>query len=152
VASLVVEGEEIGLMGEIHPLVREAFGLGLDLETPVVAAELDLDKLLVIAPSRVQVKPIPTQPPVYRDIAVVVPDDTTSADVEKVIWTSGGELLESVRLFDVYRGDSIGAGNKSLAYALVFQSTDETLNDKRVNTLQKKIVGELEKAGAKLRS
>ncbi len=152
VASLVVEGEQIGLMGEVHPLVREAFGLGLDLETPVVAAELDLDKLLAIAPSRVQVKPIPTQPPVYRDIAVVVPDDTTSAEVEEVIWNSGGDLLESVRLFDVYRGDSIGVGNKSLAYALVFQSTDETLNDKKVNTLQKKIVGELERAGAKLRS
>lgn len=152
VAEVLIDGHSIGVMGEVHPLVRQSYGLGLDLENPVVAAEFDLDTLLSIMPSRVRVAPVPTQPPAYRDIAVVVPESTTSTQVEDVIWANGGEYLNSVRLFDVYRGKNIGSGNKSMAYALVFQAHDETLSDKYVNKVQKKIISALEDAGASLRS
>ncbi|NDJ86754.1 MAG: phenylalanine--tRNA ligase subunit beta [Chloroflexi bacterium] len=152
VATLLIGDEPVGLLGEVHPLVREAFGLGLDLEKPVLAAELDLDRVLTMVPAEYVVQSIPTQPPAYRDIAVVVSADRRSASVEALIWGSGGELLREVRLFDVYQGDPIPEGQKSLAYALTFQSETETLTDKAVNKLQKKIIKTLEDSGAKLRA
>ena len=152
VAEVMISKTSIGFIGEVHPLVREAYGLGLDLNTPVVAAELDLDALLDIAPPRVVVEEIPNQPPSYRDLAVVVPNNTLASEVEDVIWQSGGDLLQAVDLFDVYRGGSVEDGHKSLAYSLVFQSTAETLTDKKLNKVQQKIVKALEKSGGKLRA
>lgn len=152
VARLCVDGYDVGVLGEVHPLVREAFGLGLDLDTPVLAAELNFDTLLERIPEAHQVVPIPTTPPVYRDIALVVEDERPAADIESLIWQFGGDLLRSVTLFDVYSGDPIPAGQKSLAYALVFQSDTETLSDKKVNKVFKKIVSSLEAEGATLRS
>ena len=152
VAEVVIGKTSVGYIGEVHPLVREAYGLGLDLNKPVVAAELDLDALLHIAPPRVVVEDIPTQPASYRDLAVVVPNNTLASEVEDVIWHSGGDLLQTVELFDVYRGGSVEEGHKSLAYSLVFQSTEETLTDKKVDKVQQKIVKALAKAGGKLRA
>jgi phenylalanyl-tRNA synthetase beta chain len=151
-AVLQIRGEAIGIVGEVHPLVREAFGLELDLKAPILAAELDLDRLLALVPDDYAVRSLPLQPPAYRDIAVVVPESATAAELEAIIWQSGGELLREVRLFDVYRGPSIAEGHKSLAYALTFQTDEQTLTDKAVNDLQRKIVTALEKAGAKLRA
>jgi phenylalanyl-tRNA synthetase beta chain len=152
VAQLMIGGQEIGVLGEVHPLVREAFGLGLDLEWPVLAAEIDLERLLAYIEHTYQIVPIPTHPPVYRDIAVVVPAARPSSEVEAVIWQSGGELLREVNLFDVYSGDPIPAGHKSLAYSMIFIPEGETLTDKQVNKIQKKIVDALAKTGAELRA
>lgn len=152
VAEVLIGKTSLGYIGEVHPLVREAYGLGLDLNAPVIAAELDLDALIHISPPRVVVEEIPTQPASYRDLAVVVPASTLASEVEDVIWRSGGNLLQKVELFDVYTGGSVEEGHRSLAYSLVFQSTTETLTDKAVNKVQKKIVKAIEKAGGKLRA
>ncbi len=152
VATLIVKGEPVGILGEVHPVVREAFGLGLDLKKPVLAAEINLAMLMALIPIDHAVIPIPEQPPAYRDLAVVVDERRPAAEIEAIIWSAGGNLLREVQLFDVYRGESIDTGKKSLAYALTFQSGTETLNDKKVNKLQKKIISKLEKSGASLRA
>lgn len=152
VADLSINGEICGTFGQVHPLVAEAFGLGLDLQKPVLAAEIDLEKLLAHTLENYKVQAIPLQPPVYRDIAVVVDKTRLSADVENLIWQSGGDLLRGVRLFDVYEGQPIAEDQKSLAYALTFQSDHETLNDKAVNKIHREIVNFLEQHGAKLRA
>ncbi|MCB9437427.1 MAG: phenylalanine--tRNA ligase subunit beta [Anaerolineales bacterium] len=152
VAMLKINDEPVGVFGQVHPLVCDAFGLGLDLQKPVLAAELDLDRVLAYTSETFALQHIPLHPPVYRDVAVVVDEDRTAAEIADLIWQSGGELLREVRLFDVYRGQPIAEGQKSLAYALTFQTDIETLNDKAVNRIQKDIVNHLEAHGAKLRA
>ncbi len=151
-ALLKINGKEVGVIGEVHPLVREAFGLGMDLKKPVLAAELDLDVLLSFVPADHTVQALPQLPPAYRDIAVVVSESTQAADLENIIWQSGGKVLKEVKLFDVYRGQPIPEGQKSLAYSLTFQTDSQTLTDKAVNGIQQQIIRALEKAGAKLRA
>lgn len=153
VAKLVIEGQEIGVFGEVHPLVREAYGLELDLARPVLAGEFDLDALLAHSDAMHDIQAIITQPAVYQDMSLVVAEKTPAADIEKVIWETGGDLLVDVRLFDVYRGESIPDGHKSLAYSLTYQHPEETLTDKQVSKIHNKIVKAVEKSvGAKLRA
>ena len=119
---------------------------------PVMIAELDMDALIKATPDLYGVEALPTAPPVLEDIALVVPNSTSASEVELIIRKAGGNLLRDVKLFDVYTGDSIEAGHKSLAYALTYQG-DETLSDKKIKKLRKKIIGAAEhQLGAKLRS
>ncbi len=149
-ACVKVNGAEIGTMGELHPLVREAFDLP---DQPVLIAELDLSALIEAVPGPHCIRPVSSYPAVYQDIAIVVDESIPAAEVETVIREAGGWLLRSVRLFDVYRGGQIGAGKKSLAYALTFQADDKTLRDKDVDRIREKIVKTLEsKLGARLRA
>jgi phenylalanyl-tRNA synthetase beta chain len=150
-AELRVDGQPVGVFGELHPLVARSFGL---TAAPVLAAEFDLDALLAQARyARFSLKPLPVTPPVYQDIALVVKDQTTAAEVEAVIWKAGGDLLKGVRLFDVYAGDPIPAGHKSLAYSLTYQTDDKTLTDKEVAKVHQKIVRAAEsQLGAQLRA
>lgn len=152
-AHLIVYGENVGVFGEVHPLVREAFGLGLDLSRPVLGAELELDSLLAFTRARHPIRPIPTQPAVYQDISLIVDRDTPAAEIEKVIWKAGGSLLVGVELFDVYTGDPIPQGRKSLTFALTYQHPEETLTDKQVASVHQKIAKALEnQLGASLRA
>ncbi|MBI5961000.1 MAG: phenylalanine--tRNA ligase subunit beta [Chloroflexi bacterium] len=152
-AWLQINGKTAGIVGEIHPLVRQDFGLGLDLKRPVLGAELDLAMLVEHLVSVRDIAPVPTQPAVYQDIALVVDAKTTAADVYAVIIDAGGDLLESARLFDVYQGDPIPAGKKSLAYKLTYRTTDRTLNDDEVAKVHAKIAKAAEKRlGATLRA
>lgn len=151
-AELTVDGEVLGVLGEVHPKVCEAFGLGINLDVPVLAAEINLDRLLAHTQRDHRIIPIPTQPPAYRDLAVVVKQDRPAAEIETLMWQSGTALLREVRLFDVYQGDPIPAGHKSLAYTLTFRSETETLTDKTVNTIQKEIIKTLENNGAQIRA
>ena len=152
-AELVIDRRAVGVLGEVHPLVRQAFGLGLDLEQPVLAAELDLDALIAGIPMLRNVAPVPTQPAVYQDIALVVKRDVAAADLEAVIREAGGDLLEDVRLFDVYEGDPIPAGKKSLAYSLTYRAPDRTLTDKEVAKAHERIARAAQKRlGAELRA
>ena len=142
-------GQMFGLIGEIHPQVRARYGLA----QPVFALELNLDRLLSWVTTDFRVAPIPTQPAVYQDIALIVAETTPAADVQRVIETAGGDLLYAARLFDVYSGDPIPAGRKSLAYALTYQAPDRTLTDREVARVQQQIVKAAEKElGAALRS
>lgn len=149
-ALLSVNGVSIGVFGELHPLVARAFEL---MGAPVLAAELDLDALLDLVQELHQVEPLPVTPPVLQDIALVVPESTPAGDVEAVIWQAGKPLLKDVRLFDVYRGDPIPAGHKSLAYNLVYQTDERTLTDAEVAKAHQKIVKATERElGAQLRA
>ncbi|HLA44849.1 MAG TPA: phenylalanine--tRNA ligase subunit beta, partial [Aggregatilineales bacterium] len=152
-ARLMIHGETIGTLGELHPLVRENYNPGSDLQKPILAAEFDLDALLAFARPGHPVKPIPTQPAVYQDISLLVNRSLSAAEVERVIWKAGGSLLVGVELFDVYTGEQVPANQKSLAYSLTYQHPEETLTDKRVAQVHQKIVAAVEtQLDAKLRA
>jgi phenylalanyl-tRNA synthetase beta chain len=151
VARLQVDGEHMGVLGQLHPLVQEAFDLPGDV--PVLAAEIDFDTLSRHIPASHLVRPVPRFPAVRQDIALVVDQSIPASQVQAAILAAGGKLLAGVRLFDVYQGEQIGAGKKSLAYALTFQAEDRTLTDQEVAKAQGRIVSKLEKElGARLRA
>jgi phenylalanyl-tRNA synthetase beta chain len=150
VAALSVGGVEVGVLGEVHPTVCLAYGLG---EGRVCLAEFNLEKLLVTAGQAVQMVPVSTYPAVYEDLAIVVDRAVPAVEVRKLIAQTGGRLLRKVELFDVYEGEQVGAGKKSLAYALTYQADNKTLNAKDVNRVRTKIVRRLESVlGATLRA
>jgi phenylalanyl-tRNA synthetase beta chain len=148
-ARIEKEGLTLGIMGEIHPIVKNNYKLP---EPPLLAAVLDLDRLLNEVVDLFDVETIPDQPPVLEDLALVVNEDIPAKAVQALILQTGGSILIEVRLFDVYRGDQVGDGKKSLAYSLVYQHPEKTLTDQEVASVRNKIVKRLEKElGAKLR-
>ncbi len=139
-ARLLVAGKPVGAFGELHPKVAATFKL---TDRAVLAAELDLEAVLAAVPERFAYRPISAFPPVLRDVAVVVAEDVPAERVLAELTAAGGELLEGARLFDVYRGESIPAGTKSLAYALTYRVADRQLTDKEVDKAHQKIEGRL---------
>jgi phenylalanyl-tRNA synthetase beta chain len=135
-AELLVQGKPVGSFGQLHPKVAEAYGLGNRL---VLGAEFDLEAILASVPDRFAYSPVPRFPPALRDIAVIVDESVSAERLAAEIRTAGGNLLRDLRLFDLYRGESIPAGKKSLAYALTYQADDRTLTDKEVDKAHKKI-------------
>jgi phenylalanyl-tRNA synthetase beta chain len=118
----------------------------------VAAAELDLELLLGQVPASWFVAPVSLYPAVLQDLAVVVGEEVPAAAVQDMIVEAGGFLLKDVELFDVYRGDPVPEGKKSLAYALTFQAPDKTLRDEVASHQVQRIVRRLEKdLGAELR-
>jgi phenylalanyl-tRNA synthetase beta chain len=149
-ACLMVNDVKAGSLGELHPLVAQAYELP---EQPILVAELDLEVLLGGIHGMYQVRGISVYPAIYQDIAVVIDEGVPAAEVESVIREAGGYLLREVRLFDVYHGEQIGHNKKSLAYALTFQSDDKSLRDKDAAKTQDRIVKALKsKLGATLRT
>ena len=147
-ASVVVGDDEqkLGWVGELHPLVTRAWDL-----PGGAALEVDLGALAEIPGGAHGYRPVSTFPAVVQDIAVVVDDDVPAADVEAAVHEAGGELLERLRLFDVYRGEQVGEGSKSLALRLEFRAPDRTLTDEEVAELRGRIEQELAELGGKLR-
>jgi phenylalanyl-tRNA synthetase beta chain len=139
-AEIVVNNQAIGQFGELHPKVAEAFALG---GQQVLAGEIDLDTLRNALPARYLYQPVPRFPAALRDIAVIVEEAMPAERVENEIRAAGGSLLRGLRLFDLYGGESIPAGTKSLAYALTYQAEDRTLTDKEVDKAHEKIMGRL---------
>lgn len=139
-AALHVNGTAVGALGELHPKVAASFGLA---DRAVQVAELDLEAILAAVPERYAYRPVPNTPPAKRDIAVVVPEDTPAEKVLAELRAAGGELLADAVLFDVYTGESIPAGTKSLAFALVYQAADRTLTDKEIEKAHQKVEGRL---------
>ncbi|MBC7251157.1 MAG: phenylalanine--tRNA ligase subunit beta [Anaerolineae bacterium] len=140
-AVLTVNEVEIGVMGEAHPLVCEAFDLE---ERRVCLLEFDLEALLAQLPPARFMQPISRFPAVIQDLAVIVDEDTPARRVEEVIKAAGGSLLRDVLLFDLYRGEQIPPGKKSLAFSLTYQADDRTLTDQEVAKVQARIVRRLE--------
>ncbi|HZY42916.1 MAG TPA: phenylalanine--tRNA ligase subunit beta, partial [Anaerolineae bacterium] len=146
-ARLIIGDKAIGTLGEIHPLVREAFDLP---DQPVLAAELDLEALAACAPTSIRIRDVPRFPAVTEDLAMVVDDKLSAEKVQSVIESVGG-LLRRVRLFDVFKGGQIAAGKKSLAYRLTYQA-DRTLTDADVVKVREAIMRRLrEELGAVIR-
>jgi phenylalanyl-tRNA synthetase beta chain len=149
-ARLHVDGCEIGYLGEVNAAVRDAYDLPAGR---VAAAELDLDALMAQVPPAWFVEPISPYPAVLQDLAVIVDEAVPAASAGNLIREAGGYLLKEVELFDVYRGEPVPKGKKSLAFALTFQAPDKTLSDKIVAGQVKRIVNRLEsELGAELRA
>ncbi|NOZ51299.1 MAG: phenylalanine--tRNA ligase subunit beta [Chloroflexi bacterium] len=148
-ARIMVDGAEVGVMGELHPRVRQAYELP---QQPVMVADIALDPLLPLVTHATHVRTFSEFPPVKEDIALLVDEAIPAGVVEALIRQTGGALLSAVHLFDVYRGKGIPAGKKSLAYSLTFQAPNKTLTDKDTAKLRRKIVGRLQRElGAELR-
>jgi phenylalanyl-tRNA synthetase beta chain len=127
-AEIVLGSEVVGHAGELHPKVCQAFGL----PARTSAVELDLDRLIAAGPAMVAARPFSSYPVAKEDVAVIVPADVAAADVEAALVEGAGELLESIRLFDLYTGEQIGEGKQSLAFALRFRAADRTLTEAEV--------------------
>jgi phenylalanyl-tRNA synthetase beta chain len=146
-SAKVLAGEDVlGVVGELHPRVAAAF----ELPRGVLGFRLSLDALLRVARLVPRHRPIPRLPAVLRDLAVVVDDAATAASVEALVREE--PLVESVTLFDVYRGAPLPAGKKNLAFAIAYRAADRTLTDAEADAAHGRIVKRLaEKLGAELR-
>lgn len=148
-AQVTINSRPVGALGELHPQVAENFSL---IGHPVLAADLDLEEVLAQVPDSHLITPVSRYPSIRQDIAVVVDETVPAADVQRCIQEAGGRFLRRAVLFDIYRGEQIGAGKKSLAYTLTFQADDRTLTDHDANRLRDKIARRLaEKVGATFR-
>ncbi|MBR2979551.1 MAG: phenylalanine--tRNA ligase subunit beta [Myxococcaceae bacterium] len=143
------DGQQValGVMGELHPTVAEA----LDVPRGVFVFDLDLDALLAASRLIPRAHPIPRYPAMLRDLALVVDESTQAADIEAAI-RQASALVESVTLFDLFRGQSVPEGKKSLAFAIRYRDRAQTLNDAAVNTAHQAILDALKnRFGAELR-
>lgn len=136
-AELLLAGKPAGDFGRLHPRTAPLLGKELS-ERAVLVAELDLEAILAAVPERHRYMPIIQFPRVLRDLAVVVPEEMPADRVMAELRAGGGELLRAATLFDLYRGESIPPGTKSLAYALTYQA-DRTLTDKEIDKLHKRV-------------
>jgi phenylalanyl-tRNA synthetase beta chain len=149
-ARVLLGGRQVGVLGELHPLVHERYDFP---ETPVVAATIELEDILAKVPERHHLSDVPSFPPVLEDLAFVVAEEIPAEKVRQLILKSGKPLVAEVRLFDLYRGEQIGERRKSLAYSIVYQAPDRTLTDDEVAKVRGRIIKQLgEEMGAKLRS
>ena len=147
-AAVMLGDRKIGIFGEAHPEVLENY----DLPYKAYLFDFDMEGLTDAAIFAKRFEPISVYPTVERDLAIVVDKETLSDMPTELIYKTGGELVESVRLFDVYEGEQVPEGKKSLAYAIIYHSATETLTDKAVNALHDKIVKRLnQELGAELR-
>lgn len=148
-AEVLVGDECVGIIGELHPAVVAA----CELRTRVITAELDFDILTRLAQPAIQYAPLPKTPAQSRDLALVLDSGVPVAEVEAAIRAAAGESLESVSLFDVYQGEHVGTGRRSLAFTIVYRAADRPLSDADVEALQESVRKALaEKLGAELRS
>ena len=145
---VAADGAELGWLGELHPLVLREW----ELDGPVAGFELDVDRLLELAPGASTYSDVTSFPAVLQDIAVIVPEDVAAARLAEVVRAGAGELLASLRVFDLYHGEQVGEGSKSLALRLEFRAPDRTLTDEEVAERRAAIERELESIGGKLRA
>lgn len=138
-ATLQVGRQWIGELGLVSPILARQY----DLRDPVVLMELDLDWLLSQRARSRAFQPLPLYPAIRRDVAMVVPESVTHADVMRVVQQARVNHLVRVDIFDVFRGVSIPPGCKSLAYAFTYRAPDRTLTDAEVNTLHARVVAAL---------
>lgn len=147
-AEISVKGDSLGYVGELHPTIAERY----NIDTKAYIAVISIDKLCGYANFERKYKALPKFPAMTRDIAVIVKDEVIVKDIEDIIKEKGGKLLETIQLFDVFKGKQIPEGYKSVAYNISFRASDRTLTDEEVNAPMKKILKELEeKLEAKLR-
>jgi phenylalanyl-tRNA synthetase beta chain len=149
-AIVAREGERnLGWLGELHPLVAREW----DVPGPVAGFELDVEAVLEVTAGTEDVyRDVTSFPAVLQDIAVVVGEGVSAAEVEEAVRAGGAELLTGVEVFDLYRGEQAGEGNKSLALRLEFRAADRTLTDEEVARRREAIERELDAIGGRLRA
>jgi phenylalanyl-tRNA synthetase beta chain len=152
-AVVYIVERQLGVFGELHPKVREAYDWGDTFKYPILAADLDMELLIKLIPDLTKTADVPEFPAVIEDLALVLDETVPANRVAELIQQTGGKLLTEVRLFDVFRSEQLGSGKKSLAYRLTYQAMDRTLTDNEVSALRNKIIKRLEyELSAKLRS
>lgn len=146
-ANIIYDGKVVGYLGEVHPMTAANY----DLRTKAYVAVIDIPTVLTFASYDRKYEGIAKYPAVSRDISMVLPKNVLVGEIEKILEQRGGKILESYQLFDVYEGDQIEAGSKSVAYSLSFRAKDRTLEENDISSVMKKILNGLEGLGAVLR-
>ncbi len=147
-ANIIYEGVLVGYLGEVHPEVCDNY----DMKTRAYVAVLDMPAVIPFATFDRKYEGIAKYPAVLRDISMVVPKEIMAGQIESVIAQRGGKILEDYQLFDIYEGDQIKDGYKSIAYSITFRAKDRTLEEADVTAAMKKILNGLESMGIELRS
>jgi phenylalanyl-tRNA synthetase beta chain len=147
-AEVVVAGQKVGVVGEVHPKTAALFDISTQ---PIILFEIDLMKLLSLAGAGYRYRPIPRFPGNTRDIALIIDNSLAASRVQEVI--ESFSLVDQVTLFDVYSGEQVPPGKKSLAFSIRYQSLERTLTDEEVNKAHQQIIERLQREfGAILRS
>lgn len=146
-ADIRYEGVTLGYLGEVHPIVCDNYDIG----TRAYVAVLDMPEILPFATFDRKYQGVARYPAVSRDISMVVPKSITAGEIEDIIIQRGGKLLEDCTLFDIYEGEQIKEGYKSVAYSITFRAKDRTLEEGDVSAAMKKILNGLEGLGIELR-
>lgn len=147
-AAISYHKKEVGYLGEIHPDVADAYGIG----ERVYIAVIDLAEVTSLAGFDRKFKGIAKFPAVTRDISMVMPKSVLVGAVEEIIEKRAGKLLESYALFDIYEGTQIKEGYKSVAYTISFRASDRTLEDKDIMPIMDKVISDLNEMGIELRA
>ena len=138
-AKIYVNDELIGLIGEVHPSLAKELKI-----KPTYVFELDLQKLIDLPKNAETYVPVSKYPEVTRDIALLVPNEITNDQIVESIKQNGGRFLADIKLFDLYQGEKIDDGFKSLAYTLVYRNSEGTLSDDEINQAFDKVVKKLQ--------
>lgn len=146
-ATISKDGVELGVLGEVHPLTLETYGIG----AKAYLACFDFNALFAAQSQDKSYRALPKFPASNRDLSVVCDEDLPVIEIEKTIRQSVGKILEKVEFFDIFRGDQIGKNKKSVSYSIVMRAQDHTLNDEEADNAMKKVLKNLEKIGAVLR-
>ncbi len=146
-AVIKVDGKQVGIIGELHPKVMENYGI----EARTYIGKINIPELMELSCDTKTYKPLPKFPASTRDLSVVCDEELPAAELEKAIKKAVGGILESVTLFDVYRGEQIEAGKKSVSYSISMRSLEGTLTDDQADKAMEKAIKELAAIGAELR-
>ena len=137
----------LGILGEVHPAVQKNYGIG----TKTYVAKFNIPEMMKCAVTEVSYQPLPKFPAAARDLSVICDDEIPVAELEKAIKGAVGKILEKVTLFDVYKGEQIEKGKKSVSYSITMRSHDGTLTDEQADSAMKKVLKALSAIGAELR-
>ncbi len=147
-AVIIKDGVHIGIMGEIHPDVQDNYGIG----TKTYVAKLNIPEMMSLADEMITYQPLPKFPATTRDLSLICDDEIPVAALEKAIKGAVGKILEKVTLFDVYKGQQIESGKKSVSYSISMRSHDGTLTDEQADGAMKRVLKALKELGAELRA
>ncbi len=146
-AVITIDDKEIALFGELHPQTLENYGLGCR----AYAAKVNLPELMELCCDQKTYKPLPKFPATTRDLSLICDEELPAAVIERTIKKAAGSLLEKITLFDIYRGEQIEKGKKSISYSLTLRSYESTLNDEQADKTMEKVLKALKEQGAELR-
>ena len=149
-AVVSIKGKEIGVIGQIHPTVAQKYGFSA--KSPVYAAQIDFDTLFEFVPGDPAYKPLPKFPASTRDFSFVCDDSLEVGKIEQAMKDAKVKILEDVKLFDIYRGEQVGEGKKSVSFRVSLRLSDRTITDEEADKAVAKLLRSIETAlGIKVR-